>query len=258
MPYLSKILVYPIKSLDGVEVSQAQILPGGALAQDREFAMVDEQGEFVNAKRTEKIHGLRSRFDLPTRTVTLRPEGQGQSYAFHLDDDRPALQAWLSEYFEIPLTLQQNLHVGFPDDTIASGATLVAVESLKAVTTWFPHMTLEEARQRFRANLEIEDAPAFWEDHLMTEAGALLPFQIGEVTFLGSHSCARCIVPTRNPWMGERDRQFQKEFVTKRKANLPEWAKSDRFDHYYRFTLNTQVSPSEAGKTLRVGDRIVL
>jgi uncharacterized protein len=258
MPYLSKILVYPIKSLDGVEVNQAQILPGGALKHDREFAMVDEQGKFINAKRTEKIHGLRSRFDLATRTVTLRPEGQGQSHAFDLDTDRPALQTWLSEYFGIPLTLQQNLHMGFPDDTIASGATVVAVESLRAITTWFPPMTLEEARQRFRANLEVEDAPAFWEDHLVTEAGKLLPFQIGEVKFLGSHSCARCIVPTRNPWVGERDRQFQKEFTTQRQANLPEWAKIDRFDHYYRFTLNTQVSPSEAGKTLRVGDQIVV
>jgi uncharacterized protein len=258
MPYLSKIWIYPIKSLDGVEVEQAQILPGGALAHDREFAMVDEQGKFVNGKRTEKIHGLRSRFDLAARTVTLRPEGQGQSHAFHLDDDRPALQTWLSEYFGIPLTLQQNLHMGFPDDTIASGATLVSVESLKAIATWFPSMslTLEEVRQRFRTNLEIANAPAFWEDHLMTATGELLPFQLGEVTFLGSHSCARCVVPTRNPWVGERDRQFQREFTTQRKAHLPEWARGDRFDHYYRFTLNTQVAPSEAGKTIHLHDAV--
>jgi uncharacterized protein len=67
MPHLSKILVYPIKSLDGVEVSQAQILEGGALANDREFAMFDEAGKYVNAKRTEKIHGLRSRSALKDR-----------------------------------------------------------------------------------------------------------------------------------------------------------------------------------------------
>jgi uncharacterized protein len=256
MPHLSKILVYPIKSLDGVEVPQAEILPGGALAHDREFALFDAQGEFINAKRTAAIQQVRSRFDLAARTVTLRIEGQGQSYAFHLDGDRSGLETWLSDYLGYHVTLQQNLHMGFPDDTIASGATVVSVESLKAMTQWFPGMTVEEARQRFRANLEVADAPAFWEDQLMTDAGELLPFQIGAVTFLGSHSCARCIVPTRNPWVGERDRQFQKEFVAQRQAHLPNWARRDRFDHFYRFTLNTQVPPSETGKILRLNDPI--
>jgi len=258
MPYLSKILIYPIKSLDGVEVTTAQILEGGAIAHDREFALVDEQGEFIHAKRTEKIHSLRSRFDLSARTVTLRIEGQGQSYGFHLDGDRLALESWLSDYFGTRILLQQNLHMGFPDDTTASGATVVAVESLRAIASWFPGMTLEEVRQRFRANLEIEDAPAFWEDQLMSEPGQLLPFQIGDVTFLGSHPCARCIVPTRNPWIGERDRHFQKEFAAQRKATLPTWAKPSRFDHFYRLTLNTQVLTSEAGKTLRLNDLVSL
>lgn len=258
MPHLSKILIYPIKSLDAVEVTATQILPGGAIAHDREFALVDEQGQFVNAKRTDKIHSLRSHFDLSARTVTLRIEGQGQSHAFHLDGDRSALESWLSEYFGTPITLQQNLHMGFPDDPEASGATVVAVESLKAIASWFPGMTLEEVRQRFRANLEIEGAPAFWEDGLMGEPGQLLPFQIGEVAFLGSNPCARCIVPTRNPWIGERDRHFQKEFIAQRKATLPSWAKPSRFDHFYRLTLNTQVPPSEAGKTLRLNDLVSL
>lgn len=258
MPYLSKILIYPIKSLDAVEVTTAQILEGGAIAHDREFALVDEQGQFVNAKRTEKIHSLRSRFDLSARTVTLRIEGQGQSSDFHLDGDRPALESWLSEYFGTPISLQQNLHMGFPDDTVASGATVVAVESLRAIASWFPGMTLEEVRQRFRANLEVEDAPAFWEDQLMGEPGQLLPFQIGKVAFLGSNPCARCIVPTRNPWIGERDRQFQKQFTAQRKATLPTWAEPSHFDHFYRLTLNTQVLPSEAGKTLYLNDLVSL
>jgi uncharacterized protein len=256
MPYLSKILIYPIKSLDGVEVPSAQILEGGALVNDREFALFDASGKFVNAKRTEKIHLLRSRFDLAARTVTLRVEGQPQSHAFHLDADRPALESWFSEYFGYPVTLQQNLHMGFPDDTTASGATVVSVETLKLLSSWFPGTTLEEIRQRVRANLEISDASAFWEDQLMKSPGQLMPFQMGEVNFLGSHACARCIVLTRNPWLGERDRDFQKEFIAKRKETLPQWAIGDRFDHFYRLTLNTQVPATEAGKILRLGDEV--
>jgi uncharacterized protein len=148
--------------------------------------------------------------------------------------------------------------MGFPDDVEASGATVVSVETLKAIAAWFPGTTLEEIRQRFRANLEIEDAPAFWEDQLMKEPGQLLPFRIGEVGFLGSHACSRCVVPTRNPWVGERDREFQKKFMAKRQETLPQWAVGDRFDHFYRLTLNTQVLPSEAGKTLCLNDEVLL
>ena len=61
-PYLAKILLYPIKSLDGIEVEQATILSSGALQYDREFAFVDGQNRFVNGKRYPQIHLLRSQF----------------------------------------------------------------------------------------------------------------------------------------------------------------------------------------------------
>ncbi len=55
MPYLAKILLYPIKSLDGVEVEKATILSSGALQYDREFAFVDAQNRFVKLKFPGKI-----------------------------------------------------------------------------------------------------------------------------------------------------------------------------------------------------------
>lgn len=54
-PYLAKILLYPVKSLDGVEVENARVLASGALQYDRKFAIFDEQARFVNAKRHAKI-----------------------------------------------------------------------------------------------------------------------------------------------------------------------------------------------------------
>ncbi|MCU0567398.1 MAG: MOSC N-terminal beta barrel domain-containing protein [Oculatellaceae cyanobacterium Prado106] len=257
MPYLSKILLYPIKSLDGVEVSAATILPGGALAQDREFAIVDAQGKWVNAKRTDQIHRLRSHYNLPDRTVTLKIDDQEATETFHLDESRSPLESYLSDFFGFPVQLQQNLHMGFPDDVNASGPTLVSVESLQTVATWF-NLSAEEVRRRFRANLEISDAPTFWEDQLLAEAGQLLPFSLGQVQFLGSHTCSRCVVPTRDSWTGDRNSQFQKQFITRRQSEIPEGVKRDRFDHYYRFTLNTQVPATEAGKQLHLLDPIMM
>ena len=263
MPHLAKILVYPIKSLDGVEVTHTDLLAGGALTHDREFALFDQAGTVINAKRTDKIHAVRSEFDLAGRTVTVwRQEGVGlpaqSAYrqSFHLDQARAALATWFSDFFGYPVHIQQNLHMGFPDDIHASGPTVVSVATLKAVASWFPAMTVEAVRRRFRANLEIEAAPAFWEDRLFAESGELVPFQIGAVRLLSSNPCQRCIVPTRNPWTGDRLPNFQKDFNANRSQTLPPDVVPARFDHFYKLTTNTQVPASEAGKSLRVGDPV--
>lgn len=254
MPHLAKIWIYPIKSLDGVEVPQAAVLPGGALAHDREFAIFDQQGKVVNGKRTARIQQIRSTFDLLQRIVTLSADHASQQ--FHLDADRPAIADWLSQYLGYQVTLQQNLHMGFPDDTEASGPTIVSTATLKTVQTWFPDLTLDEIRHRFRTNLEIEDAPAFWEDHLFGEAGQLIPFQIGTIQCLGSNPCQRCVVPTRHSRTGDPDASFQKTFIRQRQANLPPQVHRSRFNHFYRLTLNTKIPATEAGKILAIGDEV--
>lgn len=86
MPKVAKIFIYPIKSLDGVAVNQATILPGGSLQYDRELAIVDQQGKIVNGKRTAKIHLVRSRFDLQNRTVSLQILGT-KKQLFQLDEE---------------------------------------------------------------------------------------------------------------------------------------------------------------------------
>ncbi|HEY9664106.1 MAG TPA: MOSC N-terminal beta barrel domain-containing protein [Allocoleopsis sp.] len=256
MSYLDRILIYPIKSLDPLEVTCARILPGGALAHDREFALMDDQGKVVNAKRTAKIHGVRSTYDLAARTVTLWTEAQSPQ-TFHFEADRAKLKVWFSDYFGQAITLQQNLHTGFPDDLNAAGPTLVSTATLQQITGWFPDLTLEEIRRRFRTNLEIANVPPFWEDKLFADIDQPpVPFQIGTVQFWGSNPCQRCIVPTRNPMTGDPYPGFQKQFVAQRQSNLPDWAVSARFNHFYKLTLNTKVLPSEGGKTLQVGDKL--
>lgn len=258
MPYLKHITVFPIKSLDGLEVMQATFLKGGAIAHDREFAIVDQQGEVVNGKRTNKIHQLRSTFDLTARTVAIAIQDSNQSQQFHLDDEREALTAWLSDFFGYPVELKQDLHMGFPDDSDASGPTIVSTATLEAIASWFPELSVEEVRRRFRTNLEIDGVPAFWEDQLFSEAGQLVPFQIGDVTLKGSNPCQRCVVPTRDSVRGDRYPNFQKTFITNRQETLPEWTAQQRFNHFYKLTVNTRVTASESGKTIQVGDKIKL
>ncbi len=261
MPHLSKILLYPIKSLDGVEVPEATVLPSGALRGDREWAIADLQGKFVNGKRTPLVHGLRTQFDLDTQTVTIAVQTTGKSEQFGLERDRAGLETWLGEYFSFPVQMLRNTEMGFPDDPQSPGPTVISTATLETVSQWFPGMDVAGARSRFRTNLEIADCPAFWEDHLFGLAGTARTFQVGHVEFLGVNPCQRCIVPTRDATTGEPIANFQKVFGAKRRETLPEGVDPARFKqwftHFYRLAVNTRLVDQKE-QHLQVGAAIHL
>jgi uncharacterized protein YcbX len=258
MAYLARISIFPIKSLDGVSLDAIPVLPSGALVGDREFAIVDERGAFVNGKRTAKIHQLRSTFDLAARTVALRVEGKETAVTFHLDGDRDALARWLSEFFDLPVRLVQNVETGFPDDTTFPGPTVISAATLEATASWFPGLDVDQMRLRLRTNLEVEGVPAFWEDRLYAGVGEAIPFQVGSVTFEGTNPCQRCPVPTRDPSTGQPYPHFQKTLVANRRSTFPDWGTRSRFNHFYRMAANTQVSELGDNGILHVGDEISL
>lgn len=255
MTKLDRILIYPIKSLDAVSVNQAKILPGGALEHDREFCIVDENGTWVNGKRSARIHQIRSQFDLKTRIAVLSVQND-RPVSFHLDHGRSGIEGWLSDYFGFRVFLKQDLNTGFPDDPVSPGPTLISVATLEKAASWFEGVTVESLRSRLRSNLELSEVPAFWEEQLYSADGSPIAFQIGEVQIQGINPCARCVVPTRDAISGDRYPQFQKVFVAQREKELPDWAARERFDHYYRMAVNTQIAPSESGKVLKVGDTL--
>lgn len=256
--YLAGIRIYPVKSLDPVTLTEATILPSGALVHDREFALRDAEGRYVNAKRHALIHQLRMEWDDERNTVCLRPEGSAREFSFSLTEDVNALENWLGRFFDQPITLARSPDAGFPDDTNAPGPTVISTATLEAVASWYPGLSVAEIRTRFRANLELGGVPAFWEDRLYGEAGAAVFFQIGDVQIEGVNPCQRCIVPTRDTHTSELYPDFAQIFRTKREETLPPWATRSRFNHFYRLAVNTCIPLSEPSKILRVGDPVTL
>jgi len=256
---LGLIVVYPIKSLDGAVVEEAAITAGGILEHDRVYAIVDAQGKAVNGKRNPRVHRLGCRFDPLFREVAFAERGSGGEVRFVLAEPEP-LTRWLSDFFSAPVSFQRESEHGFPDDHEAFGPTVVSRASLAAVAGWYPSLTVESVRRRFRTNLELDgkDLPAFWEDRLYGAAGELKPFWIGEVAVRGHNPCQRCVVPTRDPDTAEAISGFQIQFAERRRDSLPAWADRSRFNHFYRFAVNTSFLPSEAGKRLRTGDLVGL
>ena len=255
MPHIARISLYPIKSLDGVDVKSASLLSSGALKFDREFAILDQQGKFVNGKRNPKVHLLRCQFHLDDRTVSLKLPGSNWQQ-FHLDNEQNALVATLSDFFGFPVTLQQNRSMGFPDDANSPGPTIISTATLAEVASWFPEITVDEMRRRIRANIEIGDVPAFWEDQLFGEGDNIVTFRLGNVIVEGINPCQRCIVPTRNSLTGEGYSNFQKIFIDKRRETLPSWVAASRFNHFFRLSVNTKISASEANKKLDTGSDV--
>jgi len=303
-PKLANIRLHPIKSLDPVAVPEARISPSGGLVHDRAWALYSADGKWVNGKRTPVLHLIRASYSPDLHSVTLSVPGDRRripTRTFAFPNAYEEASEWFSVFFEQQIIVRYSEN-GFPDDSIASGPTIVSTASLQAVSAWFTRerqsfaaavdasaearerrrsitpnaggeepdhtlannhwpapLSVDDLRLRFRATLEIDGVPAFWEDRLFgAEQRSSVRFTIGEVHFEGSNPCARCPVPPRDPHTGETFEGFQKHFTQLREATLPPWSPVDRFDHYYRLSTNTRVASSESGKPLHQGDSLSL
>jgi uncharacterized protein YcbX len=259
MGVVESLVVYPIKSLDGVGVDVVRLLPSGAIAGDRRFALVDAEGRFVNGKRMAVLQRVRAEFhgwsaegsfaavtvsgpDLETR----RFEGiaWGEELAEHL-----------AGLVGMPVRVIENCETGFPDDLESPGPTLISKATLATVGEWFG-LSVEETARRFRTNVVVTALEAFAEDRWFGPAGSARVVTIGEVPLVVVNPCQRCVVPSRDSRTGEVLSGFQKEFARRREASLPEDVVRERFNHFYRLAINTRPLPGYTGGSIRVGDAV--
>lgn len=256
-PLLSRITIYPIKGLDGIELQTAMITTGGCLLNDRAYAMVDLDGQFIVGKSNPLVHLLRTKFDLENELVSFRHQEKTEWKQFHLQKEKKQIEIFLSDFFKIAVTLVEDKTGQFLDIPDISGATVLSTESLKSVCNWFGNLNLDETRKRFRATLEIEGVPAFWEDHLFSKPGTAIEFKIGDVTLFGMSPRERCVVPTRNPLTGEVLHAFPKTFSKHRAIDLPPWSTlEENYKHYYYLSVDCYLPETEVGKWINTGDEL--
>ena len=310
MPTLERITVYPVKSLDGVEVAAARLLAGGALEHDRRWQLVDMEGRVVNAKRMPIVHAIRTEYAIEGLEAIGSPgdelPGLGPN-VIALAVDPAALAAaaipgverlarlgpdvfplvpgsagpcgWLSEAFGFGVLLLERWEGGFPDDRDAPGPTLAATATLAEVARWFS-FDLDEARRRFRVNLELGGCDAFWEDTLASPARlALAPslaelspglpadpyadlpplepqaITIGDVRLRAVNVCRRCVVPTRDSRTGAVTEHFRDAFEARRSRSLRPDVDAATWSHWYRLAVNTANTATDTLIRVALGDR---
>lgn len=251
MVSVSRIRVYPVKSLDPVEKSRVRITEIGGLTDDRTFALFDANDEVVNGKRTDEIHGIRAELDLETDSIQLAAKPGKNQQEFHLYDDRASLEAWFSDYFDMDIHLDETSGGGFTDSSAGAGPTIISEATLTELASWFPDISSDEILRRLRPNIVLADVPAFWEDSLVDTT-----FTIGTTTLHGVKPVPRCVVPTRDTETGEITPDFTKEFSNQREQSLPDWSPPDQFDHYYKVMIVTTVEEDSYGSEITVGDAV--
>lgn len=270
MARLERLTVYPVKSLDGIDREAATVLEGGTLAHDREFALFVADaldaladGEkpstvdadvVINGKRTPRVHDLTTSFDPDTATLSVA-DADGESVRFDLASatDRERAEAWFGDVFDVDVALERDRDLGYVDRREA-GPSVVSTATLETIADWFDGMTVDGARRRMRANLEIGGVEPFWEDRFVgPDAPA---FEVSGVRLEGIEPCGRCVVPERDPDTGAPTPEFRERFVRKRRETFPDFADESAFDHLYAAMLIARVPERDRGATLEVGDPV--
>lgn len=275
MPELSRIRVYPIKALDGVDVESVSIEGEGHIQYDRQYAMFDTDGNYVNGRQNQRVHELQADIDLDAETVSLGIHNQDTSFECELGTitDNPELEEWLSDFFDEPVTVERAKKANFTDSAggispqriAATGPTIVSTATLRKVASWYEDLDVDSIRRRLRTNLEISGTDPFWEDRLFTDQEHAVEFTVGDVIHHGIMSKPRCVTPSRDPDSGELNRNFSKRFIEKRRESFPEWAdethlgqhiEHEDLQHYYYLTVVTRIPEKEAGKRISLGDEV--
>ncbi len=255
-PVLSLIRIHPIKSLDPVELTEAEI-GAYSLRHDREFAMVASDGQYVNGKRTGRVNQLKAEFDLPAGRVKLADRDNAHDvHEFALREANGDLTKHLSGFFDLDVQFVREQHGEMMDMPRVASVSIISTATLESLHADMPEYSMDELRLRFRANLEIGGVEPHWEDCLFASPGEGVAFTLGDANMIGIGPRARCNVPPRDPYSGETDKTFAKKMMASRSKNLPIGSTLTEHGNFYHLTVNTYVPQSETGKLIRLGDKI--
>jgi len=214
---LSGIVVYPVKSLTGINVSQWPVSATG-LQYDRQWMLIDAQGQFLSQRVLPRMALIKtaiqnntlilSTANQPDLALDLHPTTgeivpctvwHDQLNALRVSD---AADQWLSQFLEqpcrlvyLPETTQRPVDPNYasPEDQTAFSDgfpfLLVSENSLVALNQ---AMQLEFTMERFRPNLIVSGCPGYAED-------SWREITIGSIGFRLPKPCSRCSVPTIDP-----------------------------------------------------------
>lgn len=216
---ISKLFVYPIKSLGGITVQTSEVEMRG-LKYDRRWMLIDEHNRFLSQREIPALAGFSVVMNREDMTVTnvsnnesvlvpLIPLSLEKKVVKVWDDElstdivKPEICEWFSDQLNKKVSLVfQN------EDSIRKVDSEFAIRGNEhtSLSDGYPILILSEASvdylnsicpdyvpvERFRPNIVIKDSEKFAEDQLTK-------ILVGTTELYGVKPCARCIVTTLQP-----------------------------------------------------------
>ncbi|MEV8266095.1 MOSC N-terminal beta barrel domain-containing protein [Microbacterium sp. NPDC076911] len=226
---VTRLRVYPVKSLAGLDVDTAEVHPWG-LEGDRRWAVVAPDGSPVTAREANQLLSLRAttlengglridsatdsmHIDVPFHAESVAVGHAGQGTALPAD---AAANAWLSAQLARPVRLVWQSdpkrravdptegglagdHVSLAD---VAPLLLTSESSLTQLDEWTDAETAPLDMVRFRPNIVVDGDPAtpFAEDSWSR-------IQLGDVRLRVLGPCDRCVMTSINPSTLERGKE---------------------------------------------------
>jgi uncharacterized protein YcbX len=218
---LSDIFIYPVKSLAGIRVSAWDVVETG-LKYDRQWMLIDEDGQFLSQRRLPKMALIQTRLtdsdlilsapNVADFHLPLKSKGgaiiQSTVWKDCCDAQHVSIDSdnWFSDVLEMPCQLvylptetKRGVDLDYANDAdrvaFSDGFPflIVSENSLNALNAELEN-PIEMAR--FRPNLVISGCEAYAED-------CWREIRIGEIDFRLPKPCSRCSVPGINPQTAE-------------------------------------------------------
>nr|WP_289623072.1 MOSC domain-containing protein [Neisseria montereyensis] len=215
---LSELIRYPVKSMGGNTLAEADILPTG-LPHDREWLVATPQGGFVTARKFPKMLLWQADARLDGLVLTA-PDGSCREVSVSEMTDSADVTVWkdsfaarcgsietdkwLSEQLGMEVRLywlgkqsRRMLSYSQTPLSFADGAPFLLTNT--ASLTDLNHMLDKPVEMaRFRANLVVSGGQAYEEEQWHR-------IRIGEVEFENFKPCTRCVMTTVDLQNGQKD-----------------------------------------------------
>ncbi len=213
MPHISRLFIYPVKSLGGIALTGAQVTARG-LQHDRRWMLVDQNNRFMSQRTTPAMALFKLRLTddgvevlhSPTQDkllIPFAPQTHDQLSVTVWDDTctgtrvSDATDAWFGQ------KLGTNCRLVFMDDDSMRPVDprYAGPEHITSFADAYPMLLISEASlqdlnsrltdkvgfDRFRPNLVISGIEPYYEDQMAY-------FTIGNIHFHGVKPCARCVM----------------------------------------------------------------
>ncbi|MEM8827955.1 MAG: MOSC N-terminal beta barrel domain-containing protein [Cyanobacteria bacterium P01_G01_bin.19] len=233
---VSELCVYPLKSCQGISVSQAEVRTQGFVS-DRSMMLVSSSGKFITQRQFPQL--AKVKVEIIRQTITLRAEDdsmpsltftptlEGEILEVEIWRDRlqaidqgDAVARWFHQLLDLDsskicrlvkqspehkrilpkkYSSQEDIPVSFAD---SYPVMLTATASLVELNQRMEEIHLSQKQtipmNRFRPNIVVETTEPFIEDRWSA-------VRIGDIIFTVAKPCSRCIITTIDQNKGEKN-----------------------------------------------------